>query len=146
MKRTLLYLHWGQSTQVGISEEKLIFGAKDLLAWIGGALGIFIGYSFFDFAKHIIDIFFHFIYKYINKTMTKKGLAQPNNVAWFQPDLSKLGIISGFFGFTEFNPPKPEISASGYSPKITRRHNILHVQETQARKPEFVTSNDIDWD
>ena len=24
LKRTLLYLHWGQSTQVGISEEKLI--------------------------------------------------------------------------------------------------------------------------
>ena len=119
-------------TQVGISEEKLIYGAKDLLAWIGGALGIFIGYSFFDFAKHIIDIFFHFIYKYINKTMTKKDSAQPNNVGWFQPELSKLGIISGFAGFSEFNPPKPEVSASGYSPTIARRHNILHVQETRA--------------
>jgi hypothetical protein len=141
LKRTLLYLHWGQSTQVEISEEKLIYGAYDLLAWIGGALGIFIGYSFFDFAKHIIDIFFHFIYEYINKTMTKKGLAQPNNVSWFQPELSKLGIISGFLGFTEFNPPKPEVSASGYSSKIARRHsNILHIQETQASKPEFVTS------
>ena len=64
--------------------------------------------------------------------MTKKGLAQPNNVDWFQPELSKLGIISGFVGFTEFNPPTTEVSASSYSPKIARRHNILHVQESRA--------------
>ena len=59
--------------------------------------------------------------------MTKKGLAQTNNVGWFQPKLSKLGVISGFVGFTQFNPPKPEVSFSGYSPKIARRHNWYFV-------------------
>ena len=65
--------------------------------------------------------------------MTKNGLAHPNNVKWFHPN-SKLGFISGFVGFTQFNPPKPEVLVSGYSPKIARRNNILHVQKTQARK------------
>ena len=28
-------------------------------AWIGGALGIFVGYSFFNLSQHIIDIVFY---------------------------------------------------------------------------------------
>ena len=40
---------------------------------------------------------------------------------------SKLGVISGFVGFTQFNPPKPDVSFSGYSPKIARRHNWYFV-------------------
>ena len=68
--------------------------------------------------------------------MTKKGLAQPDNVGWFQPELSKFGILSGFVGFTEFNLPKPGVSASGYSPKSARKRKILHVKENQDRKLE----------
>ena len=63
-KRTLMYLFWKyQSNMTTILEEKLVYSSKDLLAWLGGALGIFVGYSFFDLTKHIIDITFHFIYK-----------------------------------------------------------------------------------
>ena len=65
--RTLLYVFWEfYSNITTISEEKLIYGSKDLLAWLGGALGIFVGYSFYDFAKHIIDITFYFIYRMIH--------------------------------------------------------------------------------
>ena len=50
-----------------MTESKLhilnYFISKDLLAWLGGALGIFVGYSFFDFAKQIIDVAFYCIYK-----------------------------------------------------------------------------------
>ena len=67
-KRIILNLWWYFSTDtVTIQEEKLIFEAKDLLAWIGGAVGIFVGYSFFDFSSHIIDVIFHCINKIINK-------------------------------------------------------------------------------
>ena len=55
-----------QSNVTMISEERLVYDAKDLLAWLGGALGIFVGYSFFDFSKHIIDLAFHFIYQIVN--------------------------------------------------------------------------------
>ena len=40
---------------------------KDLLAWLGGALGIFVGYSFFDFAKQVIDLGFYWIYRMIGE-------------------------------------------------------------------------------
>ena len=63
-KRTLIYLYWKyQSNMTTILEENLVYSSKDLLAWLGGAFGIFVGYSFFDLAKHIIDIVFHFIDK-----------------------------------------------------------------------------------
>ena len=42
-----------------ISEEQLIYNSKDLVAWIGGALGIFVGYSFFNLSQHIIAIVFY---------------------------------------------------------------------------------------
>ena len=48
-----------------ISEEKLVYDSRDLLAWIGGALGIFVGYSFFDLAKNIIDITFYCLFRRI---------------------------------------------------------------------------------
>ena len=65
--RTLLYLRWINSDEVTIIEEKLVYDSKDLLAWLGGALGIFVGYSFFDLSKFIIDLIFFFIYKLVNK-------------------------------------------------------------------------------
>ena len=40
---------------------------KDLLAWLGGELRIFVGYSFFDFAKQMIDIGFYWIYRMIGE-------------------------------------------------------------------------------
>ena len=55
-----------KSNMATIIEEKLVYGPKDLLAWLGGALGIFVGYSFFDLAKHIIDIAFYFVYKLVS--------------------------------------------------------------------------------
>ena len=67
-KRTLMVLYWNyHSNLTTISEEKLVYGAKDLLAWLGGALGIFVGYSFLDLVKHIIDIAFYFVYRVISK-------------------------------------------------------------------------------
>ena len=67
-KRTLMLLYWNYESNITtISEEKLIYGPKDLLAWLGGALGIFVGYSFLDLAKHIIDVAFYFVYRLISK-------------------------------------------------------------------------------
>lgn len=66
-KRILMRLIWQYlSNSTIISEERLVYDAKDLLAWLGGALGIFIGYSFFDLSKHIIDLTFYFIYQMVN--------------------------------------------------------------------------------
>ena len=62
----MVFYHGYKSNVTIISEEKLVYGSKDLLAWLGGALGIFVGYSFFDLAKTIIDVSFFFIYKGIN--------------------------------------------------------------------------------
>ena len=65
--RILMKLFWTfQSNKVTISEERLVYDGKDLLAWLGGALGIFVGYSFFDLSKHIIDLCFYFIYQIVN--------------------------------------------------------------------------------
>ena len=62
--RTLMLFYCGYKSNVTIiSEEKLVYDSKDLLAWLGGALGIFVGYSFFDLAKNIIDVAFYFIYR-----------------------------------------------------------------------------------
>ena len=66
-KKTLLLIQWKYLNQLTtIIEEKLVYDSKDLLAWLGGALGIFIGYSFFDFAKHIIDVVFYCVYRKMN--------------------------------------------------------------------------------
>ena len=63
INRTLLAMYWKyQSNITTIIEEKLVYDSKDLLAWLGGALGIFVGYSFYDFAKQIIDVAFYAIY------------------------------------------------------------------------------------
>ena len=67
-RRTLMQLFWAyQSKDTIISEEKLVYDSKDLVAWLGGALGIFLGYSFFDLSKNIIDLAFYFIYKIVNR-------------------------------------------------------------------------------
>ena len=61
-KRTLLRVFWEyQSNLTTIGQENLVYDSKILLAWLGGVLGIFIGYSFFDFVKNIIDFCFYFL-------------------------------------------------------------------------------------
>ena len=63
-KRTLFFLYWQYASNLTtITQEKLVYDSKDLLAWLGGALGIFVGYSFFDLLKFIIDIVFNFMEK-----------------------------------------------------------------------------------
>ena len=60
--KKLLSLKWSffsQYTKVG--EEKLLYGFTDLVAWLGGAIGIFIGYSVFDLSNQIIDVIFNCI-------------------------------------------------------------------------------------
>ena len=61
--RTLMLFYWGyESNLTIINEERLVYDSKDLLAWLGGALGIFVGYSIFDLVGHIIDVVFYCIY------------------------------------------------------------------------------------
>ena len=66
---------------VTISEEKLVYDSKDLLAWIGGALGLFIGYSFFDLAKYIINKAFHTFNRNIDKKETEPSRMRRNTLA-----------------------------------------------------------------
>ena len=53
------------SDRVTVQEEKLLYDSKDLLAWTGGALGIFVGYSIFDLSSQILDWVFQFVYRII---------------------------------------------------------------------------------
>ena len=65
-RKTLICLNWKyDSNMTTILEEKLVYGTIDLLACLGGAIGIFVGYSFFDLTKHVIDIAFYFVYRII---------------------------------------------------------------------------------
>ena len=60
--KKLLSLKWtffSQYTKVG--EETLLYGFTDLVAWLGGAIGIFVGYSVLDLSNQIIDVIFNCI-------------------------------------------------------------------------------------
>ena len=60
--RTLLSLRWVFiSVYTNVGEEKLLYGFKDLVSWLGGAIGIFVGYSVFDLSNQIIDVIFNCI-------------------------------------------------------------------------------------
>ena len=62
----LFYMLWNfNSDHVTVQEEELIYGPKDLLSWIGGALGIFVGYSIFDLTSLLLDWVFQFVYQLI---------------------------------------------------------------------------------
>ena len=43
--------------EVKIQEEYLIYGIVDLIGIVGGNLGLFIGFSFYDVIKCVLDIF-----------------------------------------------------------------------------------------
>ena len=62
----LFYMSWNfNSDHVTVQEEELIYGPKDLLSWIGGALGIFVGYSIFDLTSLLLDRVFQFVYRVV---------------------------------------------------------------------------------
>ena len=72
-KRMLLLLDLeNMSKKVIVSEEALVYNSKDLLAWIGGALGVFVGYSFFNLSQHIIDGVSYFLHKVKKKTSQRR--------------------------------------------------------------------------
>ena len=58
----LFYIRWNfDYNHVTVQEEELMYGPKDLLSWIGGALGIFVGYSIFDLTSLLLDWIFQFV-------------------------------------------------------------------------------------
>ena len=68
-KRIIVSLWWQFDSADGTAnEEKLLYDSKDLLAWVGGALGIFVGCSIFDILAQIISLIFYFVARVINKT------------------------------------------------------------------------------
>ena len=68
-KRIIVSLWWQFDSADGTAnEEKLLYDSKDLLAWVGGALGIFVGCSIFDILAQIISLIFYFVARVISKT------------------------------------------------------------------------------
>ena len=60
--KILFFMRWHfDSDHVTVQEEELMYGPKDLLSWIGGALGIFVGYSIFDLTSLLLDLVFQFV-------------------------------------------------------------------------------------
>ena len=47
-------------------EEVLVYREDDLFAWLGGAIGLFVGYSMYDLSSHIIDLAFNLISRLTN--------------------------------------------------------------------------------
>ena len=65
--QTLLYLNWlFSSPYVNDREEVLVYGAADLVAWIGGGIGLFGGYSIYDLLSQMIDLVFSLITRFSN--------------------------------------------------------------------------------
>lgn len=65
--RTLLAMKWiFTSPYVTDSEVELVYDAKDLVAWLGGTIGLFVGYSIYDLFSQIIDLVFNYISRVTN--------------------------------------------------------------------------------
>ena len=65
--RTLLVMNWlFDSPYVNDQEEVLVYGAVDIVSWIGGAIGIFGGCSIYDLSSQIIDLVFSLISRFSN--------------------------------------------------------------------------------
>ena len=63
--RSLLALRWMFiSPYVTNNEQKLVYEVKDLVAWLGGAIGLFVGYSMYDLSSQIIDLVFNLISRF----------------------------------------------------------------------------------
>ena len=64
--KVLFLMRWDfDSDHITVQEEELIYGPMDLLSWIGGALGIFVGYSIFDLTSLLLDWVFQFVFRVI---------------------------------------------------------------------------------
>ena len=60
----VLRIEWKFASNIRtIHEEKLVYEGKYLMAWLGGALSIFIGLSFFDICSQIIDLILYYCQK-----------------------------------------------------------------------------------
>ena len=65
--RTLFALQWDfVSPYVNNREEVLVYGGVDLISWLGGAIGVFGGYSIYDLSSQIIDLVFSLISRFSN--------------------------------------------------------------------------------
>ena len=65
--RTLLVMNWlFDSPYVNDREEVLVYGEVDIVSWLGGAIGIFGGYSIYDLSSQIIDLVFSLISRFSN--------------------------------------------------------------------------------
>ena len=65
--RTLFALQWDfVSPYVNNREEVLVYGGVDLISWLGGAIGVFGGYSIYDLSSQIIDAVFSLISRFSN--------------------------------------------------------------------------------
>ena len=60
----VLRIEWKFASNIRtIHEEKLVYEGKYLMAWLGGALSIFIGLSLFDICSQIIDLLLYYCQK-----------------------------------------------------------------------------------
>ena len=77
--RTLLTLSWDFNSKfTTVYEEKLLYDTTDLISWLGGAIGIFVGYSAFDLTNQIIDVTFNYIVRLTTRDGTRNsGSVQP---------------------------------------------------------------------
>ena len=65
--RTLLAMKWEfTSPYVTDSEVELVYDAMDLVAWLGGTIGLFVGYSIYDLFSQIIDLVVNSISRFTN--------------------------------------------------------------------------------
>ena len=63
--RTLFFMNWlFTSAYVTDREEVLVYKEDDLFAWLGGAFGLFVGYSMYDLSSQIIDFAFSLISRF----------------------------------------------------------------------------------
>ena len=54
------------SPYVNDREEVLVYGPVDIVSWLGGAIGIFGGYSIYDLSSQIIELVFSLISRFSN--------------------------------------------------------------------------------
>ena len=60
--RTLLTMTMDfNSPYTTVYEEELLYDTTDLISWLGGAIGIFVGYSVLDLSNQLIDVIFNCI-------------------------------------------------------------------------------------
>ena len=56
-ERHIFFLTYFLSNEMNVQEEYLVYNEADLIGIIGGNLGLFIGFSFHDILRRIIDFF-----------------------------------------------------------------------------------------